>query len=88
MERSGDLITRARRQRHHSSCGRQSFDQWLLFENEPNRLRGLYQIERSGDLIMRLGLGVNAVAEAKSSSIDDFAKRSHAIVVTAWIATD
>jgi hypothetical protein len=37
---------------------------------------------------MRLGLGVNPVAVVESSSIDDFAKQSHTIIVTAWIATD
>ncbi len=60
----------------------------VCFENEPNRLRGRWQIERSGDLVMRLGLGVNPVAVVKSSSIDDFAKQSHTIIVTAWIATN
>jgi hypothetical protein len=59
-----------------------------FFENEPNRLRGPWQIERSGDLIMRLGLGVNPVAVVKSSSIDHFTKQSHTIIVAAWIATN
>jgi hypothetical protein len=35
MERSGDLIGRTRRQRHHESSGRQSFDQWLFSKTNP-----------------------------------------------------